>query len=266
MSERYLSGADLGRLVGVSRQAVSDARRKGIIKTGPDGLFDILDQDVEQWLKKLPFQRRASAHKKDREALTPSASEVLAKAAEDPPATAGARALVGDTRASALQDGELDPNARNRSARGSTRSDPSYAESERKLKAAQADFWDTRAKERRGEFISRAMVETFISKLWAIDTAQFLTRADRIGASLAAMARSAASDDEATIEINDALTQDAYQEQRAKKREMNDFLKSIKSSRSIEPEGPSERWMIEPLDDDDPSIAEDDEEASYDEI
>jgi hypothetical protein len=261
MSERYLTGAELGRLIGISRQAVAEAKRKGAIHTNAKGLFDLLDLDIEEWLKKLPFQRTAAAHKKDREAINPSAASVLERATKNPPVTAGARTIVDAAKAAAREDAELEErkaSARYRSSHGSTRGDPSYADSERKLKAAQADFWETRAKERRGEYIPRHVVELFIQKLWSIDSSQFLTRGDRIADQLAAMARSAESDSKASLQINDALTRDAYQEQGAKKRDMTDFLKQIKSKHSIDDDPDAALF-----DNDDDELGDiDDEEAS----
>jgi hypothetical protein len=210
MTARYLSGADLGRVIGVSRQAVGEAKRKGMIHTNAEGLFDLLDPDIDQWLKKLPFQRTAAAHKRDREAASPAT-------AENPPEIVD------------LQDGELDRNARNRSARGSTRDDPSFATSERKLKAAQASYWECRAKERRGDLLPKVLVETFLNKLYVIDQSMFLSRGDRMAADIVAMVHNASDDASAELQVNKALMEDACSEQRSKKRQLEDFLESIKA-------------------------------------
>jgi hypothetical protein len=234
MPARYLTGAQLGRLVGVTRGAVADAKRKGTISPNREGLYDIMDTNIEQWIQKRPYQRTAAAHKRDREATpepsSPAASSTVESTAESPQSPP-------PSRAAAAQDGELEErkaNARYRSSRGSTRGDPSYAESERKLKAYQAMYWETRAKEKRGDYIARHVVELFIQKLWSIDSSMFLTRGDRIADQLAAIARSASSDGEAALKINNELTKDAYREQASKKREMSDFLKQIKSEQRLD--------------------------------
>jgi hypothetical protein len=218
MTARYLTASELGRLVGVSRQAVADAKRKGLISPNREGLFDIMSVDLEQWIKKRPYQRVQAARKTAREASSPFPAEIVgsAKPSEE----------MEDTELDEME--ELTPNARHRSARGSSKGDPSYAESERKLKAAQADFWSTRAAEKRGEYIPKPIVEAFFNKLYAIEQSQFLVRGDRMAANLVAIVRSA-TDNEAELAVNRALTEDAYKEQSYKKAELEKFLHSIKA-------------------------------------
>lgn len=214
MSTRYLTASELGRLVGVSRQAVAEARRKEIIKPNTEGLFDILDPDIEQWIAKRPYQRVQAVRKTARDAQ-------------------GAAAATSEDATDEKDLDELDAleerkaSARYRSTRGSSKDDPSYAESERKLKAAQASYWEDRAAKARGDLISRDLVDAFLNKLWQIDQSHFITRGDRISASIVALVRSTTGDAEAEIAVNRVLTDDAYEEQRFKKGEIEKYLQII---------------------------------------
>ena len=234
MAARYVTASELGRLVGVSRQAVADAKRKEIISPNREGLFDIMDPEIEQWIHQRPIQRTTAARKKAREASSPSAPEVLERVANNPPKTTGARALAAAQDGAEIEEIEK-PNVRYRGERGSSGGDPSYASSERKLKAAQAEVWQCRAQERRGELLPKVLVEAFLNKLYAIDQSQWLCRGDRIAAQIVAIVHSASDDGSAELEVNRALTEDAYSEQRSKKRELENFLESIKSKLDDEP-------------------------------
>jgi len=204
--KRRLTATELAHLVGVSRQAIADAKRRGALAPDAQGLYDITSSTVERFISKLPHQRRAA----QRKAL--HASERQDEKAPE----------------SAIASEPERPRARNTEQLGGE-SEESYTSAERRLKIAQANLADARYREKIGTLIPRDLVSVFLNRLWQIDSSEFVTRGDRMADMLAAISRSADDDGTASLEINRLLTEDAYAEQRRKKEMLHKYLKSIKS-------------------------------------
>ncbi len=57
-----VNGAEIARLAGTSRPAVSMAARSGRLPRDPSGLYDLDAPAVKKWIAAHPDQRRAGAH------------------------------------------------------------------------------------------------------------------------------------------------------------------------------------------------------------
>ena len=197
-------------MAGVSRAAVSAAISRGKLRKP----IDTNDELTRLYLKLVPARRMSPGGKKkgkEEQNASPSHGGKKKKGIPDVSIPAGPPR--------------------------SEKSGETLEEANRRKTIETADKLQLANQEKRRELIHSSLLHSFLAKLYTIDTAQFLTRGDRIAAEVAGAARSAASDEEATIRVNDRLTEDAYQEQAHKKQLMRDFLKRMKIPDDITVEG-----------------------------
>jgi predicted transcriptional regulator len=196
--------SEIATLAGVSLPAVSQAvKRKKLKKTGKG--IETEDDLTKTYLSQASGRRRSEKVKKGITSLSLSEHGQSKSTVSVPTSEHG-------------QEYGSKPSFQ----------DETYEEAALREKIERADKLALENMEKRGELIKRATVHTFISRLYAIDTAQFLTRGDRMAPILVGKVRSIESDDEATIKVNDLLTDDAYKEQDHKKKLVRDFLRVLK--------------------------------------
>lgn len=194
-------------MAGVSLPAVSQAvKRKKLNKTGKG--IETEDPLTIAYLSQASGRRRSATAQKASRPPPPANPE----APKQPPA-------VPTSERERKKPPSDDPG---------DESEETYEEAQLREKIERADKLALENMEKRGELIKRSVVHTFISRLYAVDTTHFLTRGDRMAASIVGKVRSLPGDDEATIKVNDLLTEDAYKEQDHKKKLIRDFLRALK--------------------------------------
>lgn len=89
---RFIRASELARKAGVGKSAVSNAVKKGRIAPGPDGLFDLRNHDVRDYVEFESGQRRAALERREE------------AAAEFPPASTPGRSPGPSPAPSKLED------------------------------------------------------------------------------------------------------------------------------------------------------------------
>lgn len=199
----FVSQGEVARIAGVTAMAISKAVKEGRLDRVPEGI-DLKAQKTIDYIaahKKSPalVGKKKGSKKHELSRSEQKRLEIQIAAAARPPA-AGPSEINGETfNLANLRD-----------------------------KIASAHLKEQKLAQQRGQLIQRSLIHAFLSKLYAVDTAQFLTRGDRMAAIVSGAARSAASDDEATINVNKLLSDDSYREQEQKKDMIREFLRSMK--------------------------------------
>ena len=216
-----MTRAELSRLAGVSKPAVTQAIKRGLLFL-TNGEIDANHPKTKAYLSQASGRRIAATQEKKARTPTKPSEPMTQKSAEKP-------------RPSELSAPKTpEPKARSeRRDKPKTSEGETFEEAQLREKIERADKLALENRQKRGELIQVSLVHSFLSRLYAIDTSQFLTRGDRIAATCAGAARAAASDDEASVRVNDLLTSDAYTEQAFKKKLIQDFLKSQKMKDDI---------------------------------
>ena len=174
-----ISGSELARRAGISRQAVHNLIKANklpvILDVNGRPQFDETSPEIQTYIAEGHHQRRAAVGSragKTAEKQSSVGAPSLQLAGSDPlvPGMAemnGQRPLMSWKRNS--DGGE------------------SYNEAERRKKIADADMAELKAAERRGELVERASVDKVFNQCWAIDASRLLTISQRIAADLAAV-------------------------------------------------------------------------------
>lgn len=216
-----ISGSDLARLIGISRQAVSALTHQGKLPSTPGAngrpQYDETSLQIQEYITTSKAQRRRavgarspSASKKRPPIRAPAAAATVPASDPPPPSERGQAADQDEPFGAILSPG-------GQRALSSWRRDEEGGESfnaaERRKKIADADMAELKAAERRGELVPRSEVDQVFNQCWAVDASQLLTISQRIAADLAAIfgvddaTRVSAAQEKLDFEIRGALGQ-----------------------------------------------------------
>ena len=212
MSGDLLSRRELAARAGVTRQALEKRLRSGHLSEveGPDGRrgFDPDGPDVLAYIAsakkpRLMAQRQRQASAPPRDTTLPPRGELGGDKLRPPSGLAASLASVDDLP----DDANLLDMAKTR---------------------AQIRHLDLGTELKRDRYIARGLVLGFFARWLAIDESELRTLGDRIAPSLAAEARRAETEDEATIALARLISEETHRALAHRKRRMRELRAEVK--------------------------------------